>query len=75
MLTISDHIVATDARGRRHEFFGTAIGTRPLGSYNPSIAAFVSLMRYHWGSRVGYGGHGKLFGLSYLAERLPRGGE
>lgn len=74
MLAISDHIVVTDARGRRHEFFGAAIGTRPMGSINPSIAAFVSLMRYQYAGtgHVGHGGHGKLFGLNYLAKRLPR---
>lgn len=72
MLAISDHIVATDARGRRHEFFGAAIGTRPMGSINPSIAAFVSLMRYQSQGLVGHGGHGKLFGLNYLAQRLAR---
>jgi len=72
MLAISDRIVATDARGRRHEFFGAAIGTRPMGSINPSIAAFVSLMRYQYAGHVGHGGHGKLFGLNYLAQRLAR---
>ena len=70
MLAISDHIVATDARGRQHEFFGSVIGMRPMGSINPSIAAFVSLMRYRYGTQTGHGGHGKLFGLAYLAERL-----
>ncbi|WP_158937407.1 hypothetical protein [Burkholderia sp. S171] len=70
MLAISDHIVVTDERGMRHEFFGAAIGTRPMGSVNPSIAAFVSLMRYRYGNLTGYGGHGKLFGLSFLAQRL-----
>jgi len=74
MLAICDHIVVTDPSGRTLEFFGSAIGTRPMGSINPSIAAFVSLMRYRCGDRTGYGGHGKLFGLSYLAERLPRTG-
>ncbi|VTU30723.1 DUF7065 domain-containing protein [Variovorax sp. PBL-E5] len=73
MLAISDRIVVTDARGRTHEFFGATIGTRPMGSLNPSIAAFVSLMRYQYGKLVGHGGHGKLFGLSYLAERLAGG--
>ncbi|MCB1476314.1 MAG: hypothetical protein H6883_05700 [Rhodobiaceae bacterium] len=74
MLATGDHIVVTDANGRTLEFFGTAICTRPLGSFNPSIAAFISLMRYHWGDKVGYGGHGKLYGLSYLAKNLPHRG-
>ncbi|MDM0032432.1 hypothetical protein QTI33_09875 [Variovorax sp. J22P271] len=72
MLAISDRILAVDARGRSHEFLGAAIGTRPMGSINPSIAAFVSLMRYQYAGRVGHGGHGKLFGLNYLAQRLAR---
>lgn len=74
MLAISDHIVVTDVTGRKLEFFGSAIGTRPMGSLNPSIAAFVSLMRYRCGDRTGHGGHGKLFGLTYLSERLQRTG-
>jgi hypothetical protein len=72
MLAVSDHIVVTDTRGRLFEFFGSAIGTRPMGSLNPSIAAFQSLMRYQHGGEIGYGGHGKLFGMSYLGDRLPR---
>lgn len=75
MLTISDHVVVTDRNGRQLEFFGAAIGTRPLGSLNPSIAAFQSLMRYSHGNQIGYGGHGKLFGLNYLAERFTRNGD
>jgi hypothetical protein len=66
MLTLSDKITVTDAEGRRYELSGTAIGTRPLGSFNPSIAAFQSLMRYECAGMAGYGGHGKLFGLAYL---------
>lgn len=73
MLTLNDHVILTDANGETYEIHGGAIGTRPMGSINPSIAAFQSLMRYHWNGKVGYGGHGKLFGLEYLAQRLPRG--
>lgn len=72
MLAISDRIVVIDVNGRRLEFLGAAIGTRPMGSINPSIAAFVSMMRYQHEGKVGYGGHGKLFGLNYLAQRLAR---
>lgn len=72
LLTISDQITVTDAKGREHVFFGAAIGTRPMGSINPSISAFVSLMRYQYQGLVGHGGHGKLFGLNYLAQRLAR---
>lgn len=70
LLTQKDKIGITDVNGRIINFEGTAIGTRPLGSLNPSIAAFQSLMRYEWGDKVGHGGHGKLFGLTYLADRL-----
>jgi len=74
MLTINDHAVLEDANGTRYEFHGGAIGTRPMGSINPSISAFQSLMRYHWNGKTGYGGHGKLFGQEYLARHLPREG-
>lgn len=74
MLAMSDRIRLTDADGRDYELFGSVIGTRPLGSFNPSIAAFLSLMRYTWGDKVGYGGHGKLFGLAYLNRLLSSDG-
>lgn len=74
MLAMSDHIRLTDADGRDYELSGVAIGTRPLGSFNPSISAFQSLMRYTCGDLVGYGGHGKLFGLAYLNRLLSAGG-
>lgn len=72
MLAVSDRIVVNDAKGREHVFHGAAIGTRPMGSINPSISAFVSLMRYQYNGLIGHGGHGKLFGLNYLAQRLAR---
>ncbi|GAA5232969.1 hypothetical protein FOZ76_02495 [Verticiella sediminum] len=72
MLTLNDHVILETANGARYEFHGGAIGTRPMGSINPSISAFQSLMRYHWNGKVGYGGHGKLFGQEYLARHLPR---
>jgi hypothetical protein len=75
MLARRDQITVVDARGRRFELSGTAIGTRPLGSFNPSIAAFQSLMRYECGDLVGYGGHGKLFGLAYLNRMLASRGD
>lgn len=70
MLATSDRIRIEDAQGRRFDIIGAAIGARPLGSFNPSIAAFLSLMRYTCGDLVGYGGHGKLFGLAYLNRLL-----
>lgn len=70
MLAMSDHIMIDDAEGHHYELFGSVIGTRPLGSFNPSIAAFQSLMRYTCGDLVGHGGHGKLFGLAYLNRLL-----
>lgn len=74
MLAMNDHVTVVDAKGRRFELYGTAIGTRPMGSVNPSISAFQSLMRYQWGDKVGYGGHGKLFGQTYLGQHMSRVG-
>ncbi|OWT66354.1 DUF7065 domain-containing protein [Candidimonas nitroreducens] len=70
MLAMNDHIVVVDAKGRRFELYGSAIGTRPMGSVNPSISAFLSLMRYQWRGKVGHGGHGKLFGQTYLGRHM-----
>lgn len=74
MLPISNHIVATDIRGRRYEFFGTAVGGHPWHSFNPCHVCYQSLMRYRDGDRVGYGEFGDIFGLDYLADRMSRTG-
>lgn len=74
MLPISNHITATDARGRRYEFFGTAVGGHPWHSFNPSHVCYQSLMCYRDGDRVGYGEFGDIFGLDYLADRMSRTG-
>jgi hypothetical protein len=74
MLPISNHIVATDIRGRRYEFFGTAVGGHPWHSFNPCHVCYQSLMCYRDGDRVGYGEFGDIFGLDYLADRMSRTG-
>jgi hypothetical protein len=72
MLPTNSHFVATDVRGKRHELFGAAIAGHPWYSFNPSHVCFQSLMRWHSGDRIGYGEHGDIFGLEFLAERKAR---
>lgn len=63
------HIVAVDARGKRHEVFGTGIAVHPWYNYNPSHVAFQTLMRWTCGTRVGYSEMANIFGLEFLADR------
>ena len=74
MLAFSNHVTATDVRGRKHEFFGSAIAGHPWYTFNPSHVCYQSLFRYERGSAVGYGEMGDIFGLDYLAERMSRHG-
>jgi hypothetical protein len=74
MLPMNSHIRATDVRGVEHELYGAAIAGHPWYSFNPSHVCFQSLMRWHHGSRVGYGEKGDIFGLEFLAERKSRHG-
>ncbi len=74
MIAVSNHITATDVRGRTHEFYGTAVGGAPWHSFSPAYVSYQSLMRYQVGDRVGYAEAGDIFGLEYLAEHLsPHG--
>ena len=74
LLATTNHIRCKDVRGREWEFFGSVVGGHPWHSFNPCHVCYQSLMRYHWGDRVGYGEFGDIFGLDYLAERMSRTG-
>lgn len=74
MLAISNHVTATDVRGRQYEFFGSAVSAAPWHSFNPCHVCYHVLFRYQVGDRVGYGEMGDIFGLDYLAERMSRHG-
>lgn len=72
MLAMTNHIRATDIRGKTFEFFGSAVGGHPWHSFNPCHVCYQSLMRYSWDGKVGYGEFGDIFGLDYLGDRLSR---
>jgi hypothetical protein len=74
MVAVSNHIVATDAHGRRYEFRGTAVGGYPWHQFSPAYVCYQSLMRYESEGRVGYAEHGDVFGLEYLAQRRSPSG-
>lgn len=70
MMGTSNHVKATDARGKEHEFWGTAIAGHPQYTLNPCQAVFMSLYSYEHDGRIGYGVGADCFGLDYLAERM-----
>ena len=74
MLGVSNHIRATDERGKKFEVFGSAISGHPFHSFNPCSMAYQSLYEYHSGDRVGHGICTDVFGLDFLAERMSRHG-
>lgn len=74
MVAVSNHITATDVRGTKHEFFGTAVGGAPWYSFSPAYASFQSLFRYQLGDRVGHAEATDVCGLEFLAERVSRHG-
>lgn len=72
LLAVSNHIVAIDVRGKRHEFFGTAVGGAPWYSFSPAYASYQSLFRYEVGDQVGYAEATDVFGIEFLGNRLSR---
>jgi hypothetical protein len=72
LLAVSNHIVAVDVRGKRHEFFGTAVGGAPWYSFSPAYASYQSLFRYEAGNRTGYAEATDVFGLEFLGDRVSR---
>ncbi|WIB63343.1 hypothetical protein [Curtobacterium sp. MCBD17_040] len=74
MVPVSNHIMATDVRGRRYEFHGSAVGGYPWHQFSPAYVCYQSLMRYESDGRVGYAEHGDVFGIEYLAARRSAAG-
>lgn len=72
MVPVSNHIRATDTRGREYEFYGTAVGGYPYYQFIPAYVCFQSLMRYEDGGRVGYAEQGDIFGMDWLGDRYSR---
>lgn len=74
MLAVNNHITAVDVRGKRHEFFGTAVGGAPWFSFSPAYVSCQCLFRYTDGKRVGYAEATDVLGLEFLADRFSRHG-
>lgn len=72
LLSVANHIVAVDVRGRRHEFYGTAVGGAPWYSFSPAYVSYQSLFRYRHGDRVGHAEATDVFGLEFLGDRISR---
>ncbi|MBC2640659.1 hypothetical protein H5400_17490 [Rhodococcus wratislaviensis] len=74
LIAVNNHITAVDVRGKKHEFFGTAVGGAPWYSFSPAYVSCQSLFRYQVGNRVGYAEATDVLGLEFLAERLSSHG-
>lgn len=74
LLAVSNHIVATDVRGKTHEFFGSAVGGAPWYSFSPAYISAQCLFRYESDGRVGYAEATDVIGLEFLAPQMSRHG-
>jgi hypothetical protein len=67
MLVTSADVAFEDEAGNRYEARGTTIAAAPWYNFNPSCAAFQTLMRWESGGRVGYSHIADFSGLGYLS--------
>ena len=71
MIPVSNHIRATDDRGRTYELFGTAVAGSPYYQFIPAYVCFHTLMRYQDGDgRVSHAEQGDIFGMEWLGDRF-----
>jgi hypothetical protein len=70
MLVMRADVTFEDDRGDTYEVVGTTIAAAPWYNFNPSSAAFQTLMRWESGSRVGYSHIADFAGLGYLSEGM-----
>ncbi|MGV9710969.1 DUF7064 domain-containing protein [Gordonia sp. NPDC003424] len=74
LVAVSNHITAVDVRGKRHEFYGAAVGGAPWYSFSPAYVSAQSLFRYEDRGRVGFAEATDVLGLEFLAQRVSRHG-
>lgn len=67
MLVTSADATFEDDRGNRYEARGVTVAAAPWYNFNPSCAAFQTLMRWECRDRVGYSHIADFTGLSYLS--------
>jgi len=70
MLVMRAVIDFEDNQGNSYEVTGTTIAAAPWYNFNPSSAAFQTLMRWECGGRVGYSHIADFAGLGYLSQGL-----
>jgi hypothetical protein len=70
MLVMRAEVTFEDDRGVVYEAVGTTIAAAPWYNFNPSSAAFQTLMRWESGDRVGYSHIADFAGLGYLSEGM-----
>jgi hypothetical protein len=70
MLVMRAQVDFEDNCGNSYQVIGTTIAAAPWYNFNPSSAAFQTLMRWESGDRVGYSHIADFAGLGFLAEGL-----
>lgn len=70
MLVMRADVTFEDERGNAYEAVGTTIAAAPWYNFNPSSAAFQTLMRWESGSHVGHSHIADFAGLGYLSEGM-----
>lgn len=70
MLVMRADVAFEDDSGDTYEAVGTTIAAAPWYNFNPSSAAFQTLMRWESGSRIGYSHIADFAGLGYLSEGM-----
>lgn len=70
MIPVSNTIWCKDARGKEHEFRGTAVAGCPWYQFIPAYVCMHTLMRYEdRQGRVGHCEQGDIFGMDWLGDR------
>ncbi|WP_347718633.1 hypothetical protein [Sphingomonas sp.] len=70
MLVTRADVKFEDDQGNSYHARGTTIAAGPWYNFNPSSAAFQTLMRWESGTRVGHSHIADFAGLSYLSEGM-----
>lgn len=72
MLVTDAQVTFEDDRGNVHVVHGTTVAAAPWYNFNPSSAAFQTLMRWESGGRVGYSHIADFAGLGYMSAGMAQ---
>jgi hypothetical protein len=70
MLVTRAAVTFEDDQGKVYEATGTTLAAAPWYNFNPSSAAFQTLMRWESGDRTGYSHIADFAGLGFLSDGM-----